>query len=356
MPEPTLERFGLTRPFSGAAEADHIQLLGSRTRGRTRTKSYSLAELWIQEGGARNLAPLMAAIAMAESGGDLSTPPNQNADGSVDYGLWRINSSHTQFDPVRLQNDPAYNARAAVIVERSQGLDAWTTYRTGAYRPFLGTPDTYSGPTFTRTRPGGGGDDGSSVDTIFASYEQDAQDASLFNFNPLAPFLGPLEGLLGIKPAPGTTIPLPDPLKTFSDAAKAIKTTSDFLGAIAWLFIPRNILRVVEVTIGLTLMAAGFHAMIEVYRNSPEQAAPRRAGRRLRTAAGEAFSMTPPGRALRVRKAASFGKRRARSKVRAQESQAAAKRAQQREAKRQGKARNKREAKADRRRGEDIPF
>jgi hypothetical protein len=28
VPEATLERFGLTRPFGGAAEADHIQLLG----------------------------------------------------------------------------------------------------------------------------------------------------------------------------------------------------------------------------------------------------------------------------------------------------------------------------------------
>jgi len=29
VPEATLNRFGLTRPFGGAAEADHIQLVGS---------------------------------------------------------------------------------------------------------------------------------------------------------------------------------------------------------------------------------------------------------------------------------------------------------------------------------------
>jgi hypothetical protein len=29
VPEATLEQFGLTRPFGGAAEADHVQLLGS---------------------------------------------------------------------------------------------------------------------------------------------------------------------------------------------------------------------------------------------------------------------------------------------------------------------------------------
>ena len=29
VPEATLERFGLTRPFGGAAEANHIQLVGS---------------------------------------------------------------------------------------------------------------------------------------------------------------------------------------------------------------------------------------------------------------------------------------------------------------------------------------
>jgi hypothetical protein len=29
VPEATLNRFGLTRPFGGAAEANHIQLVGS---------------------------------------------------------------------------------------------------------------------------------------------------------------------------------------------------------------------------------------------------------------------------------------------------------------------------------------
>jgi len=29
VPESTLNHYGLTRPFGGAAEADHIQLLGS---------------------------------------------------------------------------------------------------------------------------------------------------------------------------------------------------------------------------------------------------------------------------------------------------------------------------------------
>jgi hypothetical protein len=145
---------------------------------------------------------------------------------------------------------------------------------------------------------------------------------------------------------------IPKAAEPFKDTVDAIHSTADFLQAIAWIFHPKNILRSIEFLVGLTLMAAGFHAMIEVYRNAPEDAAPRKAGRRLKSAAGEAFSMTPPGRALRARRAAGFGKRRARAKVRAQESEQTARRAQQKEAKRQGQRRNKREG----RKAKDIPF
>jgi hypothetical protein len=115
----------------------------------------TLAQLWIDAGGTPALANTMAAIAMAESGGNESTPPSKNSDGSTDFGLWRINSSHTQFDQQRLQSDPLYNAQAAVSVFKSQGLTAWTTYTSGAYRQFLAGAARDPVKGYGGTRPGG---------------------------------------------------------------------------------------------------------------------------------------------------------------------------------------------------------
>ena len=75
------------------------------------------------------------AVALAESGGR----PKVNAAGAEDSrGLWQINSVHFgRFDADRLY-EPGYNARAARAVWRDAGgFGPWTTYRTGAHRPFL---------------------------------------------------------------------------------------------------------------------------------------------------------------------------------------------------------------------------
>jgi hypothetical protein len=75
---------------------------------------------------------IMAAIAMAESGGKYNVT-NTNNNGSVDTGLWQINSVH------KLGNlkDPVGNAKAANIVYTKQGYTAWTVYKTGAYKEFM---------------------------------------------------------------------------------------------------------------------------------------------------------------------------------------------------------------------------
>jgi hypothetical protein len=100
-------------------------------------KSLRLVDLWKQAGGDPQLAVTMAAIALAESGGVIDEQSPPNADGSVDRGLWQINSSHSQYDASRLLSDPLYNAKAAVAIEHSQGLKAWTTFTSGAYRSHL---------------------------------------------------------------------------------------------------------------------------------------------------------------------------------------------------------------------------
>lgn len=51
VPESTLNQFGLTRPFPGAAEADHIQLSGSATGGKANA-SFSPSELVAPGAGA----------------------------------------------------------------------------------------------------------------------------------------------------------------------------------------------------------------------------------------------------------------------------------------------------------------
>jgi len=92
---------------------------------------------------------------MAESGGNVGA---QNPSGAA--GLWQIlPSAHPQYDVNRLLSDPLYNAQAAVAIEKSQGLSAWTTYTSGAYKQYLGKPDLISG--YGGTRPGGGAATGS---------------------------------------------------------------------------------------------------------------------------------------------------------------------------------------------------
>lgn len=74
------------------------------------------------------------AIALAESGGR-SDATNHNTNGSVDYGLWQVNSVHGF--PVGELLTPTGNGRYAYRVYQSQGWNAWTVYRTGAYLVFL---------------------------------------------------------------------------------------------------------------------------------------------------------------------------------------------------------------------------
>lgn len=114
--------------------------------GSTLTKlTYSQLEgVWIQAGGQTSLAPLMAAIALAESGGQTnSLNPNDNHGTQSSYGLWQI-STGTHKEPDPNWADPVVNAKLAIGKLKSQGLTAWGTFSSGAYKPFLknGVPPT----------------------------------------------------------------------------------------------------------------------------------------------------------------------------------------------------------------------
>lgn len=111
------------------------------------TLSYAQLEgLWIRNGGDPKLAPLMAAIAEAESSGRTdNVNPNDNGGTQSSFGLWQISTgTHTPPDPNWM--DPDVNARLAIGKLKSQGLTAWGTYTSGAYKRFLSNSTTPADP------------------------------------------------------------------------------------------------------------------------------------------------------------------------------------------------------------------
>lgn len=106
--------------------------------------------MYAQSAGMAN-PDLMAAIAMAESGGNPRAHNPVPPDNS--YGLWQINMIGSMGPSRRKQygiqsNDelynPAVNAKAAASILKSQGPSAWSTYTSGAYKKY------YNGSSVTQ--------------------------------------------------------------------------------------------------------------------------------------------------------------------------------------------------------------
>jgi hypothetical protein len=88
------------------------------------TYSYEqLKELWVNAGGPSDKSAMAAAVAMAESGGR-SDAVGHNTNGTIDNGLWQINSIHGSQSTL----DPLANARAAVSI--SQNGSTWRPWCT----------------------------------------------------------------------------------------------------------------------------------------------------------------------------------------------------------------------------------
>jgi hypothetical protein len=143
---PILERAlapmgGLDRLFR-AVTRPHFLAQGGRFQGGGNIGSRHLSKgqleaLWVRAGGDPALANIMAAIALAESGG---IPSRNNADRPGDggrhiaAGLWQILGLPFEGNVY----DPLTNARMAVAKYKSQGLGAWEAYTKGTYRAYLG--------------------------------------------------------------------------------------------------------------------------------------------------------------------------------------------------------------------------
>jgi hypothetical protein len=109
------------------------------------TFSFSdLEQIWTNNGGSSVFAPIAAAIAMAESGGN-SDAIGHNSNGSVDQGLWQINSSNGALSTTDING----NARAAIQMSNDgTNWRPWcTAYSDGACGTkggtFLGTGAPY---------------------------------------------------------------------------------------------------------------------------------------------------------------------------------------------------------------------
>jgi cell wall-associated NlpC family hydrolase len=96
-----------------------------------------VAQLVIEAGFPEQDRVTMVAIAKAESGWMVDAVNTANSNGSVDRGLFQINSIHKQFDPAKLLSDARYNTQAAKSIYDSQGLRAWSTYNADKHVKFM---------------------------------------------------------------------------------------------------------------------------------------------------------------------------------------------------------------------------
>lgn len=103
------------------------------------TYTYSQLEgAWIAAGGPASVAPTMAAIGEAESGGSDVIQQGQPYS-TTGWGVWQItpgNSEPSVASDNGLLNLQA-NAKAAVLKYQQQGITAWSTYTSGAYQKFM---------------------------------------------------------------------------------------------------------------------------------------------------------------------------------------------------------------------------
>lgn len=111
-----------------------------------------LEGVWIQGGGDPAVAPIAAAISLAESSGIPNNVQKGQPYTTTGWGLWQITPGNS-VPSVGVDNqllNPVTNAQAAVAKYKAAGgFGPWTTYTSGAYRQYLqsGVPATTSGAT-----------------------------------------------------------------------------------------------------------------------------------------------------------------------------------------------------------------
>jgi hypothetical protein len=100
------------------------------------------------------------AVALAESGGNSDRVNDKlNANGSVDYGLFQINSVHADLLRKYDWRSPQQNATMAMQVWKQQGWRGWSSYKNKSYGRFQGramiavaAPADLTKPTIAQAR------------------------------------------------------------------------------------------------------------------------------------------------------------------------------------------------------------
>jgi hypothetical protein len=210
-----------------------------------------LEELWIRAGGSRALAPLMAAIALAESGGNpAANNYTDNGGAQTSWGLWQVSNGTHSWPGSQDPNEPLANARYAVAKYRAQGLGAWGTYDSGAYRQY------YKGSVPPSQLPPGGGKGGGGG----------GQDAILTSWNPGD--LQWLEGPQGIMQAIGGLFAQEATGQAGGvDAlAKGFTVLTGLLSSLVksfeWFFVPSHWVRMIAASAGVLFLIPGLYAMM----------------------------------------------------------------------------------------------
>lgn len=178
--------------------------------------------LWVTHGGKPSARQVAAAVALAESSGDTNNT-NHNTDGSTDRGLWQINSVH---GAESTYNITANTLAAIHISNNGTNWQPWTTYKTGAYRQYMGAATPTSAGVFHNVF---------SWPWESESPQQHKESEEIFP-----------EKSLGLGPHP-----LPNPLST----------VGGLVGFIQKLFEPAFWIRVGKVLVGLFLLLSGVLGM-----------------------------------------------------------------------------------------------
>lgn len=223
----------------------------------TRYSYAQLEEIWIQAGGNRAMAPLMAAIAEVESGGN---PDAENPSGAT--GLWQMEwPLYRGFvpgaDSRQAYHNPMINARAAVKLSRNQNsvapgspvYDNWLKWEippTG-YQKYLKGGVAPSGPV-----PAATGTTGS---------------AQLTAFNP-GDILDPFTAINDLAQSVTGVITSPADLATsMTSIAKNFSALTGVAGSILkdaeWLLVPSHWMRIAAFAGGIGILIPGTWALMK---------------------------------------------------------------------------------------------
>jgi hypothetical protein len=220
-----------------------------------------LEQLWINAGGSRSLAPLAAAIAIVESGGN---PDAYNPSSAS--GLWQLISSNWHLIPGGAANrfNASDNAIGAVRLSGNtlQGLiDNWIKWEVppGAAEAVLkqhgGQMPSGSLPAETGGTTGGGSAGQTQQASLVSSWTSIGGDI-------LDPFQSVAKALGGAITKPwdiATSV-----TRLASDFNSLVGLINGFLKDIEWLFVPSHWVRVFAFIFGVGALIPGVWALLRV--------------------------------------------------------------------------------------------